>query len=96
MKISGFCSSIKSYYKDNELKETIVDFWACMQKLLEKKILDHLSCPIDIENQESKLKFNSNLGNDQTKFIKMFSVAEERTPEIVWNDTSREELEGVL
>jgi len=26
----------------------------------------------------------------------MFSVAEERTPEIVWNDTSREELEGVL
>ena len=43
------------------------------------------------------LEVDERLRNDYSmKFIKLFSIGEERTPELIWNNTMREELQDCL
>ena len=43
------------------------------------------------------LDIDQNMRSDLSKkFIKLFSIAEERTPELIWNNTMRDELQDCL
>ena len=43
------------------------------------------------------MEIDQNLRSDYSKkFIKLFSIAEERTPELIWNNTMRDELHDCL
>ena len=39
-----------------------------------------------------KLRFDNNQARDYQKFIKIFAIVVEKTPELIWNDQSIEEL----
>ena len=83
---SKFCVITLENYSNDENKDIIIDVWFCMKKLLQSKILGHLNCTVDLSNNTEKLKFSSSLESDQSRYFKIFSAAEERTPELVWND----------
>lgn len=78
-----------NFYQSQERKDIIIEFWFDMKKLLEKKILENLILPFDFDNQLDILKFTSAQEREVQKFIKIFSIFEEKTPELIWTDASR-------
>jgi len=71
-------------------KEIIVSFYSCINKLLEKKIIVFLECWFDFAKEnKSNLKFFENQEKNHLNFLKIFSIPEESTPELVWNDQTR-------
>lgn len=88
-------SALKVLQNDKE-KNILFEYWFAISKLLEKKILENLICPFEFEKDHTKMRFSQVQEQSQLKFIKIFSIVEEKTPELIWNDQSRDELYRIL
>ena len=53
---------------------------------MEKKILDNLIVGFEFDKEKLRLKFRPDQESSHLKFLKIFSIVEEKTPELIWND----------
>jgi hypothetical protein len=70
---------------DDDKKQTIERFFVCIKRLLPHKILKLLIVPDSVYK-----------ANQAEKFIKLLAIGEEKTPDFIWNDSMRAELEKAL
>jgi len=70
------------------------NFWLCIKQLFGKKILDTLSTRFDYDPRAPfSIKFSDVECNKHVMmFRKIFSIGEDRTPELIWNEETRREL----